>query len=188
MPLPVRTYAVIAAGALALGLVLRSGMDHARHVIHAPVIEDLEINELAALMGAQGLPAEVRTGRRGAFVVSRAGDMVTQAHLYDCDAMRRCGSIMLRAMLGRSEAAMTTTNAWNRDKRFLKTFVDPDGDVFAEQDIGLQGGITKVAVSSAIRRFRSLVGEFHATREAARDKPPRPGILPPGHPALDRQI
>ena len=33
-------------------------------------------------------------------------------------------------------------NAWNRDRRFGKAYIDADGDIAIEMDVNLWGGVT----------------------------------------------
>ena len=51
-------------------------------------------------------------------------------------------------------------NAWNRDKRFSRAYLNKDGDACVEADLDLRGGDTLGSMSQFIVRYRQTVNEF----------------------------
>jgi hypothetical protein len=61
--------------------------------------------------------------------------------------------------LARNRPTLERINAWNREKRFSRAFLD-DGDPVLESDLGLTGGVTRETVVSFLKTFEVSLSEF----------------------------
>ena len=68
-------------------------------------------------------------------------------------------SIQLHAGF-KAEADPDAINAWNRDNRFGRAYLDNDGDPILQYDLDLEGGATERTIQEAIRTFRALLEDF----------------------------
>ena len=71
-------------------------------------------------------------------------------------------SIQLHAGF-KAEADPDAVNAWNRDNRFGRAFLDTDGDPILQYDLDLEGGATERTIQEAVRTFRALLEDFGET-------------------------
>lgn len=88
------------------------------------------------------------------------GDVETVLFLDDCDGPR-CGSVQLWAgFTTDAPVTLETLNAWNRDHRFGRAYVDGAGVVHLEHAVDLAGGVAVRAVVEQIRTFRASATAF----------------------------
>jgi len=51
-------------------------------------------------------------------------------------------------------------NAWNRDKRFSKAYIDAEGDAIIEMDTVLKGGVSKENMREVFSYWRLTLSQF----------------------------
>ncbi|MBK6381858.1 MAG: YbjN domain-containing protein [Chitinophagaceae bacterium] len=68
-------------------------------------------------------------------------------------------SLQFRAGFNMS-STLELMNAWNRDNRYGKAYLDDAGEPILEYDLDLEGGSTESTVVEAVRTFRALVTHF----------------------------
>ena len=68
-------------------------------------------------------------------------------------------SIQLHAGF-KAQADPEAINAWNRDNRFGRAFLDTDEDPILQYDLDLEGGVTERTIQEAVRTFRALLEDF----------------------------
>ncbi|WP_199261918.1 YbjN domain-containing protein [Paracoccus binzhouensis] len=125
----------------------------------AQVVGDPEVIRL--MMMDFGLPAEPDTDAAGdPLIDSRIDGTHFSVYFYQCE--KTCASIQFSAGFD-LDAPMTAeqANAWNRDKRFGKVYLDETGDPFIEMDIGLAGeGIGRKNFEDALDTWRIVLSDF----------------------------
>jgi hypothetical protein len=66
----------------------------------------------------------------------------------------RCGVLTLSAGFTLEEPpGLDLLNAWNRDRRFSRAFLDEEGAVWVESDLDLTGGVSLGAVKAFLELF-----------------------------------
>ncbi|MGC8792296.1 MAG: YbjN domain-containing protein [Bryobacteraceae bacterium] len=66
----------------------------------------------------------------------------------------RAMSLQFRAAF-REQAPLEKVNEWNRRKRFLKVYLDEDGDINIDMDVDLEGGVTRAYLAERLRTWRA---------------------------------
>jgi len=56
-----------------------------------------------------------------------------------------------------SKKPLEKVNLWNRTRRFLKAYLDDEGDLLLELDVDLDGGVTEAHVAEQIKLFRQTL-------------------------------
>ncbi|MBM4290852.1 MAG: YbjN domain-containing protein [Deltaproteobacteria bacterium] len=64
-------------------------------------------------------------------------------------------------------AGWALVNAWNRDHRFGRAFIDEDGDVAIETELDLEPGVRLEALVSWARSYGVLIALFHGALQEA---------------------
>lgn len=142
---------MLAAGA-ALAVVTSAGGAVAKPIPDGGVT----VEELQAWLVDHGYKAQVEKGKDGgqAHIRSGADGLTFSVFFYDCK-QNRCMS--MEYYVGFDKNADTpnleTINAWNRDKRYMKTYLDKEGDVAFEFDVNLAPGGTWEAVEDDFSTF-----------------------------------
>jgi hypothetical protein len=71
-----------------------------------------------------------------------------------------CEDLNFYAGFSNVKPAMDAMNAWNRDKRFGRAYLDSDLDAVVEYDINLEYGVSRDNLNAAFGVWSLLVGEF----------------------------
>lgn len=127
----------------------------------------LTADETAAWLSSRGLSSEVLPDptRYGNQLVRSSADGINfQIYFYGCSGRApklRCESIQYSAEWAHSEwANAERLNAWNREKRFLRTYLGPNGTVWAELDFDVSPEVSYAALDKSLERWRAEALEF----------------------------
>lgn len=156
-----RTLKALAAAVVASGL-------WASGAVAGPIADGgLTAKEVARWLQDQGYKAELKVGESGKPYVRSAAEGVSfSIYLYDCKAGDRCASLQFSASFDLDKPMdLKVVNAWNRDKRFLKAYLDDEGDPFVEYDASVSPGGSYEALNddflvwtSTLPAFKSHIG------------------------------
>jgi hypothetical protein len=126
------------------------------------VVTSLTPGEMEAILREAGYQYELlrKDDQKVLFVVRKGTLVVAGLLLADCQE-GRCYSLSLN--LGFGDATGTTLeriNAWNREKRFSRAFLDKEGRPVLESDLGLKDGVTRETIVSFLKTFEVSLSEF----------------------------
>lgn len=76
---------------------------------------------------------------------------------FGCENGKDCGSIQFWTYAAAPENALEVINAWNRDFRFGKAYLDKTGDVTIEMDVNLWGGVSVKNLDDTFDWWRSVI-------------------------------
>lgn len=95
-------------------------------------------------------------------IVSRMDGTRFVVLFYGCDSDGdNCDSIQFRAAWSTDGYISTDTiNAWNRDKRFGKAYIDDENDPVIEMDVNLDNGITRRNFEDTIDWWQVVLADF----------------------------
>lgn len=86
------------------------------------------------------------------------------AYFYDCKDGRNCGSLQITSGWSGVSVPLEQINAWNRDKRFCKAYLDGEGDPMLEMDINLRNSVNRRNLEDTMEYWQICLREFQ--REA----------------------
>ncbi|MFN4071270.1 MAG: YbjN domain-containing protein [Thermus caldifontis] len=131
---------ILLAGLLFLGLALGQAL-----------VKGLTPAEMEEVLKGAGLAYE-RTDARE-FRLEMAGLDKVWLYLDYCQE-ERCGVLTLSAGFTLEEVPdLEALNAWNRERRFSRAFLDEEGTVWVESDLDLTGGVSLGAVEAFLDLF-----------------------------------
>ena len=126
----------------------------------AQVVGDPEV--IALLMGEHGLPVVAGTHPDGTpELQSRVDGTRFRVLFYGCEA-GPCETVQFTTGFD-LDRPMTAAriNAWNRERRFGKAFLDGDGDPFVEMDVNLYGeGVGRRNFDDTLDLWRQVLSDF----------------------------
>jgi hypothetical protein len=97
----------------------------------------------------------------GDSIISSSIDGVNyDIYMYACKA-GRCQSLQYAA--GWTAPAGATTdkiNEWDRDKRYVRAYLDKKGNAWGEYDVDINPGGSYEQLNQSLTRWRSAIGEF----------------------------
>ena len=118
--------------------------------------------EVARALEAKGHHATITKDDDGdPKVTSNVDDVHLSVFFYGCDHGRACDSITFQSAFHVDGGApLEKVNAWNRDKRFLKTWLDKVNDPFCEMDVSGDPGLTPAQLVSYVSLWETHLAEY----------------------------
>jgi hypothetical protein len=118
--------------------------------------------EVARALEAKGHHATITKDDDGdPKVTSSVDDVHLSVFFYGCDHTTRCTSITFQSAFHvEGGLALEKVNVWNRDKRFLKTWLDKVNDPYCEMDVDAEQGLTPAQLVNAVTLWESHLAEY----------------------------
>lgn len=147
----------LAAATLGLAL-LAPGILPAQDLVTAADPE--KILEIARGFGS----AELDTADEGQpRITGRLDGTRYTVFFYGCTAGRDCTTIQFWTYLSAPPDAMEAVNAFNRDHRFGKAYIDADGDIAIEMDVNLWAGVTPTNLDDTFDWWRLVLEQVETS-------------------------
>jgi hypothetical protein len=125
--------------------------------------DGLKAKDVADWLNHQHLQAEADEDRSGgvATVIRTSADGVPFAiYLYDC-RKDRCASMQYAASFPAAQGlSLARINAWNRQSRYVRAYLDGSGRVLGEYDVDIAPGLDQKALDHSLTRWRSALSRF----------------------------
>ena len=108
------------------------------------------VEDMVRFLQSKGYKAEVKSGSNGRYISSAAAGVNFDVNFYDC-VSSRCASVQFEAGFDLTNGITTAKiHEWNRDKRYLKAYVDSDADPHVSMDSN----------TSPARTYEGLADDF----------------------------
>jgi hypothetical protein len=129
--------------------------------VQAPkVVTSLTLEEMEAILKEAGYRSERVEEDAEVFFLLRMGGLKAGLFLVDCKE-GRCGSLQLYARFSMEKPpTLERINAWNREKRFSRAYLNEDGKPVLESELDLEGGVTWQAIISFLETFEISLSRF----------------------------
>lgn len=138
--------------AVALCILVSASMGQAQDLVMADDPE--KILEIARGFGS----AEIEQDGNGDPIIRARMEGTTYSILFfGCEEGVNCSSIQFWTYLSAPDDPLVAVNAWNRDIRFGKAYIDGDGDVVIEMDVNLWGGVTPKNLDDTFDWWRAVL-------------------------------
>jgi putative hemolysin len=155
----------IIALALATGLVTGAtqAQAQAQAQTQAQVInkDGMTGPEVAAWLQKAGYKAALSKDETGDPLISSAADGHDfKVYFYDCKD-GRCKALQFSAGFDMKDGlTLAKANEWNRKNRYLKTYLDDDGDPYVQYDVNVNAGRTMAGLDDDFGVWTGMVGDF----------------------------
>ena len=119
--------------------------------------------EVAAWLQKAGYKAELTKDEGGDPLISSAAEGTTfKIYFYDCDeAKLRCKALQFSAGFDlKTPLALEKANEWNRKNRYLKVYLDDDGDPYVQYDVNVNAGRTLAGLDDDFGVWTGMLGDF----------------------------
>jgi len=125
----------------------------------AQTIDGSAVNDILGLAMSYG-DATLETQDNGQpRIAGKAGGVPYQVFFLNCDS-GTCEDLNFYAGFAGVKPTMDSLNAWNRDKRFGRAYLDGDLDAVIEYDINLEYGVALENLNAAFGVWSLVLGEF----------------------------
>jgi hypothetical protein len=120
--------------------------------------DGLTFKEVQAWLDREGFKASVEGEGEDAFLSSESAEGVKfEVHFYDC-VKDRCTSMQFSGGFDLKDAMTPAkANEWNSAKRYVKCFIDDEGDPWFTYDVNLSPGGTQEALDDEFALWLSFL-------------------------------
>lgn len=143
---------LVLATALALGTVFSV---QAQEVIDGSNVD--EILNIARGYGSATLETQSNGDPK---ITGRIEGVGYQVYFMNCTDNKNCEDINFYAGFLDNKQTMDAINAWNRDKRFGKAYLDADLDAVIEWDVNLEYGVSRNNLDAAFSLWKLLLDQY----------------------------
>ena len=150
-----KTTIVAAGAALALGLAF------AAPASAAPIPNGgVTVPDMVKFLQGKGYKAEVKSGSTGQYIASAGNGVNFDVYFYDCNA-GRCASVQFEAGFDLANGMTAAKiNEWNRDKRYMKAYIDSGMDPHVSYDVNTSPGRTWEGLADDFGVWTGTIGTF----------------------------
>ena len=122
----------------------------------------LSVEDVAKWLQDGGYKAAIVTAKDGTKNIKTAVDgSDVLVDMYDCNSTQKCPSIQFAVGFEtKGESNATKMNDFNRDNRWIRTYVDNKGDSWIAMDVDLYPGGTKEGLDDQFTVFHDLLVSF----------------------------
>ena len=125
--------------------------------------DGLKAEDIVDWLQRQHLEAQLDEPKAGAVATvirSQVDGAPFAIYLYDC-RKDRCASLQYAASFSNTSAlSLARINAWNRQSRYIRAYLDRSGRVLGEYDLDVAPGLDGKALDHSLRRWRSALSRF----------------------------
>jgi len=143
---------LLAGSALALGLAF-SGQ--AQELLDGSHVE--EIMNIARGYGSATLTTQDNGNPK---ITGRIEGIGYQVYFMNCENNANCEDINFYTGFLDNKQAMDAINAWNRDMRFGRAYLDSDLDAVIEYDVNLEYGVSRENLDAAFSVWSGILSRF----------------------------
>jgi hypothetical protein len=148
--------------ALILGIALLAasiGGAQAQRIVNGSDVDD--ILAIAKTHGEATLETQSDGNPRIIGHLSDQNDLTYAVYFMNCsDANTDCEDLNFYAGFADVKPTLDTINAWNRDKRFGKAYLDADLDAVVEFDFNLEYGVTRDNLVAGFDLWSLIVKQY----------------------------
>ena len=122
--------------------------------------EDPQI--IAALIEDNGFPAEITVDGVGdPMILTSANGYDFQIYFYDCIENADCQALQFGAYFDMVDGmSLTRAQDFNKERRWVKVYLNDENDPIVEMDYNLRGGVTAENFNDTLEWWRITMGEF----------------------------
>lgn len=125
----------------------------------AQTIDGSAVDDILALAQRYGEATLETQGDGQPRIAGKTGELPYQVFFLNCDS-GVCEDINFYAGFAGVKPTMDSLNAWNRDKRFGRAYLDSDLDAVIEYDINLEHGVSRENLNAAFGVWSLVLSEF----------------------------
>jgi hypothetical protein len=118
--------------------------------------------EVADWLRKSGYKAELTKDDGGDPLIDSAADGHDfKIYFYDCSEAKRCKALQFSAGFDTKEGlTLEKANEWNRKNRYLKAYLDDEGDPYVQYDVNVNAGRTTAGLDDDFGVWTGMIGDF----------------------------
>ena len=147
-------------GSFVLGTVLALGMALSAQAQSETLIDGSQLDEIVNIARGYGA-ATLETQSTGDPQIAGKMEGVSYFVFFkNCTENKNCEDFYFYAGFLDNKQTLEAINAWNRDKRFSKAYLDADLDAVIEFDVNLEYGVSRKNLDAAFSLWSAILDQF----------------------------
>jgi len=124
------------------------------------VVDGSNVDEIVNLAKGYGSAALSAQSNGDPQIDGRIEGVPYHVYFMNCTENANCEDLNFYSGFLDVKPDMETINAWNRDKRFGKAYLDSDLDAVVEWDVNLEYGLTRENLDAAFALWALILGQY----------------------------
>ena len=143
---------LVLGGAIALGTALAAQAQ--------TVIDGSQPDEILNIARGYGSATMETQSNGDPKIAGKIEGVGYQVYFMNCTDNKDCEDLNFYAGFLDNKQTLEAINAWNRDKRFGKAYLDSDLDAVIEFDLNLEHGVSQKNLDAAFSLWSLLLGQY----------------------------
>ncbi len=146
--------------ALFLGAVLPMGLLSQAMGQSDALIDGADVEEIVNVARGYGSATLETRDDGNPKIAARIDGISYQIYFLNCDEAHVCEDINFYAGFLDNKPSLEHINAWNRDKRFGKAYLDDDLDAVVEMDVNMERGISRANLDATFGVWKLILEQY----------------------------
>ena len=124
------------------------------------IIDGSQVDEILNIARGYGSATLEKQSNGDPRITGKVDGVTYQVYLMNCTNNTNCEDLNFYAGFLDNKQTLDVINAWNRDKRFGKAYLDSDLDAVIEYDVNLEKGVTRENLDAAFNLWTLILEQY----------------------------
>jgi hypothetical protein len=124
------------------------------------MIDGSQVDEIVNIARGYGSAALEQQSNGDPKIAGRIEGVSYQVFFMNCTDNAKCEDLNFYAGFLDNKQTLEVINAWNRDKRFGKAYLDSDLDAVIEWDVNLEHGVSRANLDAAFNLWSLILDQY----------------------------
>jgi len=124
------------------------------------IIDGSQVDEILNIARGYGSATLEKQSNGDPRITGKVDGVTYQVYLMNCTNNTNCEDLNFYAGFLDNKQTLDVINAWNRDKRFGKAYLDSDLDAVIESDVNLEKGVTRENLDAAFNLWTLILEQY----------------------------
>lgn len=124
------------------------------------IIDGSQVDEILNIARGYGSATMEKQSNGDPRITGKVDGVTYQVYLMNCTNNTNCEDLNFYAGFLDNKQTLDVINAWNRDKRFGKAYLDSDLDAVIEYDVNLEKGVTRENLDAAFNLWTLILEQY----------------------------
>jgi len=124
------------------------------------IVDGGQPDEIVNVARGYGSATLERQSNGDPMIAGKIEGVTYQVYFMNCTANANCEDLNFYAGFLDNKQTLEAINAWNRDKRFGKAYLDHDLDAVIEFDLNLEHGVSRANLDAAFSLWSLILDQY----------------------------
>jgi hypothetical protein len=124
------------------------------------IVDGSQVDEILNIARGYGSATMETQSNGDPRITGKVEGVTYQVYFMNCTNNANCEDLNFYAGFLDNKQTLEVINAWNRDKRFGKAYLDSDLDAVVEFDLNLENGVTRENLDAAFTLWTLILDQY----------------------------